>query len=65
RGSRWELALRGPQAGQVGSASRARPGGRCLLCDEPARACARSRRRPLGEVVGRVEKMIDDWFARD
>ncbi|WP_414630450.1 citrate lyase holo-[acyl-carrier protein] synthase [Cronobacter sakazakii] len=49
----------------MGRASLDRPGRRCLLCDEPAHACARARRHPLEEVVGRVEKMIDDWFARD
>ncbi len=38
---------------------------RCLLCDEPAHACARSRRHDTGEVVARVEQMIDAWFARD
>ncbi|WP_035889565.1 citrate lyase holo-[acyl-carrier protein] synthase, partial [Kosakonia radicincitans] len=38
---------------------------RCLVCDEPAHGCARSRRHPVDEVVARVEKLIDGWFARD
>jgi holo-ACP synthase len=38
---------------------------RCLICDEPAHACSRSRNHPVEQVVSRVEKMIDDWFARD
>ena len=38
---------------------------RCLLCDEPAHACARSRRHDTDLVVARVEQMIDAWFARD
>ena len=38
---------------------------RCLLCDEPAHACARSRRHDTDPVVARVEQMIDAWFARD
>lgn len=36
-----------------------------LLCDEPAHACARSRRHDTDLVVARVEQMIDAWFARD
>ncbi|MFB4442763.1 citrate lyase holo-[acyl-carrier protein] synthase [Enterobacter hormaechei subsp. steigerwaltii] len=35
------------------------------MCDEPAHACSRSRNHPAEQVVSRVEKMIDDWFARD
>ena len=36
-----------------------------VLCDEPAHACARSRRHDTDLVVARVEQMIDAWFARD
>ncbi|MFQ8771301.1 MAG: citrate lyase holo-[acyl-carrier protein] synthase [Escherichia coli] len=37
---------------------------RCLICDEPAHACSRSRNHPVEQVVS-GGKMIDDWFARD
>ena len=41
-------------------------GPEALWCvDEPAHACARSRRHDTGQVVARVEQMIDAWFARD
>ncbi len=54
-----------PQNGLVGRQSLGESQRRCLLCDEPAHACARSRRHDTDLVVARVEQMIDAWFARD
>jgi len=34
---------------------------RCLICDGPAHACARSRQHPLPEVIAKVEALIDGW----
>ncbi|NIY47732.1 citrate lyase holo-[acyl-carrier protein] synthase [Cedecea colo] len=64
-GRLWDMDVVCPDRGPVGRHSLDRPGRRCLLCDEPAHACARSRRHPLDEVIQRVEGLIDGWFARD
>ena len=64
-GRLWDLDVICPQAGHVGRLSLGSHMRRCLICDEPAHACSRSRKHPLEQVVGCVEKMIDDWFYRD
>lgn len=61
----WDLDVICPAQGPVGRQSLGNEMRRCLLCDEPAHACARSRRHPLEQVVSRVEGIIDDWFTRD
>lgn len=61
----WDLDVICPTDGPVGRASLGRVMRRCLLCDEPAHACARSRRHPIEQVTASVEQIIDDWFARD
>ncbi|EOY5738306.1 MULTISPECIES: citrate lyase holo-[acyl-carrier protein] synthase [Enterobacter] len=64
-GRLWDLDVICPAQGHVGRQSLGAHLRRCLLCDEPAHACSRSRKHPVEQVVARVEKMIDDWFARD
>lgn len=61
----WDFDVICPVNGQVGRRSLDHSVRRCLICDEPAHACARSRQHPLEQVVGQVEKLIDGWFARD
>ncbi len=64
-GRLWDIDVICPQNGLVGRQSLGESQRRCLLCDEPAHACARSRRHDTDLVVARVEQMIDAWFARD
>ncbi|ERK05331.1 Apo-citrate lyase phosphoribosyl-dephospho-CoA transferase [Pantoea sp. AS-PWVM4] len=64
-GRLWDFDVFCPQLGQIGRHSLDLHTRRCLVCDQPAHGCARSRRHPLEEVVARVENMIDGWFARD
>lgn len=64
-GRLWDLDVICPENGHVGRQSLGSHLRRCLICDEPAHACSRSRHHPVEQVVSRVEKMIDDWFARD
>lgn len=64
-GRLWDLDVICPQSGHVGRQSVGLHQRRCLLCDAPAHACSRSRHHPTEHLVSRVEKMIDDWFARD
>lgn len=63
-GRLWDLDVICPENGQIGRRARDNLPRSCLLCDEPAHGCARSRRHPIDEVVGRVERLIDDWFTR-
>ncbi|WP_434638767.1 citrate lyase holo-[acyl-carrier protein] synthase [Klebsiella sp. I138] len=64
-GRLWDLDVISPQDGHVGRLSLGLHMRRCLVCDEPAHACSRSRKHPVEQVVGGVEKIINDWFARD
>lgn len=64
-GRLWDFDVLCPKNGQVGRHSLDLTTRRCLVCDEPAHACSRSRRHPMEEVVSRVETLIDGWFARD
>lgn len=64
-GRLWDVDVFSPRDGQIGRQSLDISTRRCLICDEPAHGCARSRRHPVEEVVARVERLIDDWFARD
>lgn len=64
-GRLWDLDVICPVNGHVGRQSLGANLRRCLICDEPAHACSRSRKHPVEQVVSRVEKTIDDWFARD
>ncbi|TCW13689.1 holo-ACP synthase [Raoultella sp. BIGb0138] len=64
-GRLWDLDVICPQDGHVGRLSLGLHLRRCLICDEPAHACSRSRRHPVEQVVMSVEKIIHDWFARD
>jgi holo-ACP synthase len=64
-GRLWDLDVISLQHGHVGRQSLGAQQRRCLICDAPAHACSHSRHHPVEQVVARVEKMIDDWFARD
>ncbi|MCS2159742.1 citrate lyase holo-[acyl-carrier protein] synthase [Scandinavium sp. H11S7] len=64
-GRLWDIDVICPQSGPVGRTALGHSQRRCLLCDEPAHACSRSRRHEQALVVASVEKLIDDWFARD
>jgi holo-ACP synthase len=46
--------------GQLGIAPR-----RCLICDEAAHACSRSRRHSLPELIARIENMVDAFDRHD
>jgi holo-ACP synthase len=57
-GRLWDLDV----IGQQGPLSRSRLGiapRRCLLCDEPAHACARSRAHPLPTLLAAIREKVD------
>lgn len=64
-GRLWDFDVFCPKEGLVGRHSLDLNTRRCLVCDEPAHGCARSRRHSVEDVVARVERLIDGWFARD
>lgn len=64
-GRLWDFDVICPNHGHVGRQSLDLSSRRCLVCNEPAHSCARSQRHPVEEVISRVEKLIDGWFARD
>lgn len=64
-GRLWDLDVICPVNGHIGRLSLGRNIRRCLVCDQPAHACSRSRRHPVDQVVACVEKIINDWFTRD
>lgn len=37
---------------------------RCLVCDEPAHACSRSRRHSPGDVARAIQDLVDDYRLR-
>lgn len=39
------------------------PARRCILCDQPAHACARSRAHDVGELLAAIEAAFDAWSA--
>lgn len=63
-GRLWDLDVICLQQGHVGRQLLEANLKRCLICDAPTHACSRSRTSPVEQVVSRVEKTIDDWFAR-
>lgn len=64
-GRLWDLDVICPTSGHVGRLSLGAHIRRCLICDQPAHACCRSRRHPVDQVLACVEKIINDWFSRD
>lgn len=64
-GRLWDMDVICPRDGHIGRLALGRAMRRCLICENSAHACARSRAHSPEEVVARVEKIIDGWFARD
>lgn len=64
-GRLWDFDVICPQHGPVGRRSLNVSSRRCLVCDEPAINCVRGDRHPVRQVILKVEKLINDWFARN
>ncbi|NDL63439.1 citrate lyase holo-[acyl-carrier protein] synthase [Acerihabitans arboris] len=63
-GRLWDIDVFSPDVGVIGRRSLDRPGRPCLLCDQPAHACARSRRHGQEELTDKIEGLLDGYFAR-
>lgn len=57
-GRLWDLDVICPRAGGVSRRALSLEPRRCLVCDEPGHACARSRRHPLAEVLAAFEERV-------
>jgi holo-ACP synthase len=59
-GRLWDLDVIGSDGllsrSQLGIAPR-----RCLICQQPAHACARSQQHNLAELSAKIEEMVDDF----
>lgn len=62
-GRLWDIDVISPDEGVIGRDALGRAGRCCLLCDQPAHACSRSRRHPLEQVVGKIEDLLDAYFS--
>ncbi|PWC10439.1 citrate lyase holo-[acyl-carrier protein] synthase [Brenneria roseae subsp. americana] len=61
-GRLWDVDVFCPQEGAIGRSMLAHGGRRCLLCEQAAHACSRSRRHPLPELVQHIEGMLNAYF---
>lgn len=53
-----DLDVYAPVAGQIGRTSLGLPARRCLLCDQPAVDCMRTRRHAVGEVIAQAHELL-------
>jgi holo-ACP synthase len=60
-GRLWDLDVIDPRRGIIARRDLGRPPRRCLLCDDWAHACARSRRHPLAELLAVIADMVDAY----
>jgi holo-ACP synthase len=60
-GRLWDLDVIDPETGAVSRRSLGLPARRCLVCSEPAHACARSRAHPIEELLTAIKTVIDAY----
>ncbi|MFD2181853.1 citrate lyase holo-[acyl-carrier protein] synthase [Rhodoplanes azumiensis] len=63
-GRLWDLDVAAPGDRAVSRRDLGLPPRRCLVCDAPAHACARSRAHPLDALLTAMEERVDAWQAR-
>ncbi|RAI42400.1 citrate lyase holo-[acyl-carrier protein] synthase [Rhodoplanes roseus] len=63
-GRLWDLDVAAPDGRAVSRRDLGLPPRRCLVCDAPAHACARSRAHPLDALLAAMEERLDAWIAR-
>lgn len=62
-GRLWDLDVLCPQLGGLSRAALGLVPRRCLVCGEPAHACARSRRHPLDTLLAAIEERVNAFRA--
>lgn len=63
-GRLWDLDVAASADRAVSRRDLGLPPRRCLVCDAPAHACARSRAHPHATLLAAMEERIDAWLAR-
>ncbi len=63
-GRLWDLDVTGVDGHTVSRQDVGMPPRQCLVCGEPAHACARAARHPLEEVERAIRSLIDDYRLR-
>ncbi len=60
-GRLWDMDVICPHEGSISRRSLGLEGRRCLVCDEPGHACARSRAHPLPELMNAIRERVDGY----
>ena len=60
-GRMWDLDVHGSDGKAIARRNLGLAPRQCLLCDEPAHACARSRRHGVGEILAHIQHMVTQW----
>jgi len=63
-GRLWDLDVIEPELGGLSRQALGWPPRRCLICEQPAHACARSRRHPLDELSKATKEIVDAYDRR-
>ncbi|PWC31511.1 ACP synthase [Azospirillum sp. TSO35-2] len=63
-GRLWDLDVLDPQGGSLSRGTLGLAPRRCLVCGEPAHACARARRHPLDAVLAVIEEKVHAFRSR-
>jgi len=63
-GRLWDLDVIAPGQGRLSRQELGFPVRRCLVCEQPAHACGRSRRHPLQELLNTIRKIVNEYDQR-
>lgn len=63
-GRLWDLDVLASEQGQLSRRDLGFPARQCLVCDQPAHACGRSRRHPLEAVLTTIQEIVHEYDAR-
>ncbi|MBA5227522.1 MULTISPECIES: citrate lyase holo-[acyl-carrier protein] synthase [Pectobacterium] len=62
-GRLWDFDIFSPEEGAIGRSMLAHSGRSCLLCNQMAHACSRSRRHSLSELLEHIEDKVNAYFT--
>jgi len=60
-GRLWDLDVIAPRRGGLSRRERGSPARRCLVCEQPAFACGRSRRHPIEALLNTIRKIVHEY----
>jgi holo-ACP synthase len=60
-GRLWDMDVFCPAHGRLSRRGLGFPPRRCLICGEPAHACARAQRHPLAELLAAIQETVDGY----